>query len=218
MIRYFGQKIETMSEQYICHDLIPLIVSYSSYDSLYDLSKASPIFDAVICNDNRKVFYDDGQHFVLGEKHTIIQTDYGKKYLLIDHNGKYNVNGKHAIYKLDISWTNVRHRSGRTVLYDSKKDIIASVNFGVTQIMSEPLYVPIDKRFVDIRPITDIEQVNYIDLKNRTFKKNEFAKESYNDYISIFDKANSLMSPTIVLYGRFKVLFHNDCWVPADKQ
>lgn len=39
---------------HICHDLIPLIVSFADYDNLYSLSKASPMFDKIIYRANKR--------------------------------------------------------------------------------------------------------------------------------------------------------------------
>ena len=68
---------------FIAQDLFQTIVDYVPIDHLYDLSRASPIFDPLICKTGIKIMYYDpkmGHGYVLGQDDRIINL-LGKKYL-----------------------------------------------------------------------------------------------------------------------------------------
>lgn len=58
----------------ICSDLIPNIVSFVDYKYLRQLSKASPIFDEVICKTGIRIVYDGRRYSILQEGDVVIHT------------------------------------------------------------------------------------------------------------------------------------------------
>lgn len=68
----------------IAHDLWPDIVRLVPLDALRNLSRASPLFDEVICKAGIRVFYDDLGTYLLspGGRDIVIQFVSGRKYLI----------------------------------------------------------------------------------------------------------------------------------------
>lgn len=202
----------------ICQDLWPIIISYVSLEDLRCFSRASPLFDEIICEIRPNVFYDPHKCSILDMSHVVIQTDYGKKYLLMDHEKYYIINGKNIVKKLDIAWKPIGIKASKPIFYDVKKDILVSINLGITRIMVSPPHVHKHRQFVDIQPINNVEQIHYINIECRTYKKDEFMRESYNNYNHVRDSTDPNGKPTIIFYGRFKVLYQNGRWLTADEQ
>lgn len=66
----------------IAHDLWADIIQYVPIDALRDLSKASPIFDQIICKTGLRIFYDNYKGHVIGLWDRLIMLESGKKLLL----------------------------------------------------------------------------------------------------------------------------------------
>lgn len=204
----------------ICQDLWPNIVSYVPIDSLRRLSKVSPIFDTIIVQSRPKIFYygdadndTNDNHEILNEAHTIILTDYGKKHLLWKKLMLlYVIDNKSTIMNLNMTWEkdisfDQEYVGSRNMLYDIKKDILIAT-YGQTKIIVNPLCIPKKVQIINIMPITSIDQVCYIDIDSRTYKKDEYITWDSGDCIVSIDK----------FYGRFKVLYHDGRWLPIDEQ
>lgn len=64
----------------IAYDLWSNIISWSSADTLKDLSRASPLFDEVIFKSDLKAFHDDRGCYILSPTDKVIRLYSGKKY------------------------------------------------------------------------------------------------------------------------------------------
>lgn len=123
----------------IAQDLWHDIIGYVSLADLRDLSRASVIFDMIICQIGRRIYYDDntkdGLAVPLTDGHKIIALDSGKKYLLFAENSSsYNVlgtTGKMKCKKIEYC-SNVTGDFCR--FYDPATDIGIFLNVDCTYI------------------------------------------------------------------------------------
>ena len=204
----------------ICPDLYKDIVEYTPLADLLLLSKASPIFDVVIKRVGRKIFYY-GDHVVdlSTDDYTIIETEFGKKYLLCNQKYTYII-----MFSNDIVMKRIlAHRSCiekndwerdisefAAILYDPKKDIVITVD-GSTVITSGPIGITKVNNIVNICPVTDARQIQYIDINNKIYKCDEFNSKDRIEFRKSRHTYNYAENDGNVYYGHFKILY-NGTW------
>lgn len=109
----------------IARDLWHDLIAYVPLVDLRDLSRASPLFDKVICSIGRRVFYGNKYIVQLNDKHTVIVMHSGKKYVLLRDNFPFifkiiGIDG--SILGTYITYASKSYRHD-IIYYDPTKDI-----------------------------------------------------------------------------------------------
>lgn len=206
----------------ICSDLYRTIVEYVPLADLRLLSNASPIFDTIIKQVGRKIFYyRDRLTDLTVDNYVIIESQFGQKCILKIMKDCYN-----DIYSGNIMFerTIIRKRSlddqGRSnndqkkdiskyavSLYDLRKDIKLNINGECTTVIFKPI-APVDvSDIVNICPVTNICNVRYIDMNTKIYKYDEFNTDRVELMGSqLLDKYHG-KEVKRVYYGCFKILY-----------
>lgn len=224
MFRVGLDKIDnTGHEKMICPDLYRTIVEFVPLANLRLLSDASPIFDTIIKQVGRKIFYyRDRLTDLTVDNYVIIESQFGQKCILKIMKDCYN-----DIYSGNIMFerTIVRKRSNNdqkkdiskhaVILYDPRKKVKLIINGNCTTAVFEPIYSRRIIDIVNIYPVTNICNVSYIDMNTKIYKYDEFNTGEIKLMGSqLLDKYIG-KEPKRVYYGCFKILYDSTSGVWA---
>lgn len=214
----------------ICPDLYKDIVEYTPLADLLLLSKASPIFDAVIKWVGRNVFYYGARFTDLGDAknnevkgYMIIESDFGQKRLLMKQGNTYrDVYSNNIMMDRTIATQYSNEKNDclyniskyAMILHDSKKDVVITVDGNRTMITIRPIDFDGSVNTmslynaVNIYPVTDLSQVSYVDMNTGIYKYDEFnGRNALMQRGQRYVRRDNVGCGNRIYYGRFKILY-----------
>lgn len=202
-----------MSEQRVCYDLIPLIVSYASYETLYNLSKASPIFDTIICRQGTRALFCRNERVIkLYSNDRVIMLDSSGELIVIGRTYYWNCKDfLHRTYCVrNIMTTDIIPGNVESCDIDIKRMIVvcrhylSNLSFTITKLK---------KIVADATNLVVTTNVGEYTISMRKVSSTKVVDTlEYDFYFIDFENEYVMNNDTKVRYSKFRTLYSDGNW------